>query len=67
MVDDSLEICLSEDHFKAGLYLPFSCTVREVLVRFNLAPVYLTPTGYMILYANCIMWPKLSRTLATLS
>lgn len=36
VIDDSLDICHSDPHFKAGHYLSFQRIVKEVLTRLNL-------------------------------
>lgn len=51
-------IGLREDHFRAGIHLPFPHVVKEVLSRLGLGLAQVTPRG-LIIYSATVIWSEL--------
>jgi hypothetical protein len=56
--DDTHEVCVYEDMFKAGFRFPFPRVVRELLHYLQIAPHQLTPNAWKIFFACVVLWPK---------
>jgi hypothetical protein len=51
------EVCIFEKALMAGLHLPFSLVVREILHILGMAPTQLKPNGWRNVFACCVAWP----------
>jgi hypothetical protein len=56
--DDTHEVCVYEDMFKAGFRFPFPRVVRELLHYLKIASHQLTPNAWKVLFACALLWPK---------
>jgi hypothetical protein len=56
--DDTHEVCVYEDMFKAGFRFPFPRMVRELLHYLKIAHHQLTPNTWKVLFACVLLWPK---------
>jgi hypothetical protein len=56
--DDTHEVCVYEDMFKASFRFPFPRVVRELLHYLLIAPHQLTPNAWKVLFACVLLWPK---------
>jgi hypothetical protein len=51
------EVCIFEQALMAGLHLPFSLVVREILHILGMAPTQLKPNAWRNVMACCVAWP----------
>jgi hypothetical protein len=61
------EVCIFETALMAGLHLPFSLIVREILHILGMAPTQQKPNGWRNVFACCVAWPMVLGESAHLS